>query len=250
MTTREDTRQGVYVDLDSLLDTRLGTLARIGEELAEKVLANGYHSRDIDVFEFVDMQHYQNLYAQRDSLTLSKSMCTGVIRIVRQLAAALTEQAIDRPYHAGPKIVVNLHPYSETLSVEEKDEMRKAIAAWLLGTSAQVELLSVEHKSLTPELVRANNIASMFMYHYDQWMEAHAKAFETTRLGDVTLFGPAIFSKKPTDEELAREIKEAAHPFVAAEMLASPLIHLKLIPVQHFSVITNLGNRHNPPNPS
>jgi hypothetical protein len=82
------------------------------------------------------------------------------------------------------------------------------------------------------------------MYHYDQWMEAHAKAFETTRLGDVTLFGPALYSKKPTDDELAREIKEAAHPFVAAEMLASPLIHLKLIPAQHFSVIANLSNRH------
>lgn len=240
MAVKEETRQGILVDLDSILDTRLGTLARLSDEIAEKTLHAGYHSRDIDVFDLADMQQYRDLYAQRDSLTLSKSMCTGVIRLVRQLAAVLTDQAITRPYHSGARIVVNLHPYSNHLSMEEKDEIHKAVEAWMQGTSAVVELASFESESLTPELVRSTNIAAMFMYHYDKWMDAHAKAFESTRLGDISLFGPALYSLKPTEEELSREIKEAAHPFTAIEMLASPLIHLQLIPVKHFSVIASL----------
>lgn len=237
--SQQETRQGIYVDLDALLDTRLGTLACLGEEIAEKTLHSGtYHSREIDSFEFADMEKYKTLYAQRDSSVLSKSMCTGVLPMLKRLAVVLTEQAIDRPYHTGPKIVVNLYPYSESLTVEEKDEMHKALLAWLEGTSAEVELLSCSHESLTPELVVANNIAAVFMYHHQDWMNAQARAFEKTRLGDVTLFGPAIYSVKPTEDQLAQTIKEAAHPFQALEMLASPLIHLQLIPVSHFSIIT------------
>ena len=234
----QETRQGIYVDLDSILDARLGTLARLGEDIATKTLESGsYHSREVDSFPFADMEAYKTLYAQRDSTTLSKTMCTGVISLVKRLAGVLTEQAIDRPYHTGPKIVVNLFPYSESLTVEEKDEMHQAITVWLEGTSAEVELLSCSHESLTPELVVANNIAAMFMYHHEDWMNAQARAFEKTRLGDVTLFGPAIFSVKPSDEQLAQTIKEAAHPFQALEMLASPLIHLQLIPASYFSIL-------------
>lgn len=229
----------VFVELDALLDTRMGTLARMSDDLALKTLQAGYHHRDTDVFELADMKTYHALYAQRDSETLSKSMCTGLLPEMKRLVGVLTEQAISRPYYGRPKIVVNLHPYSESLTSEDKDEMLKALAVWLDGTSAEVEFTSVSQQSLTPALCKAQGFAGMILYHFNEWMDCHAQAFKTTRLGDITLFGPAIYSVRPTDDELAREIKEAMHPFRAAEMLASPLINLQLIDVSFFSLITS-----------
>lgn len=238
MTDSTDLRLGILVGLDELLDTRLGTIARLRQEAALSTLENGYHDRKQDSFQFVDMQQYRDLYTQRDSTTLSLSMCTGVIQLLRELAVTLTEQAIETPRHTGAKIVVNLHPYSENLTVEEKDEILKAVKVWLGGTMTEVILDSISPESLTPELLKAMNVASMFMYHHDEWMEAQTRAFETTRVPEITLFGPALYSITPTEEQLAKEIKEAAHPLVALEMLASPLVHLQLIPVKHFSILS------------
>lgn len=238
MTDSTDLRLGILVGLDELLDTRLGTIARLRDEAALATLEAGYHTRKQDSFQFVDMQSYRDLYTQRDSVTLSKSMCTGVVPMLRQLVVALTEQAIETPRHTGAKIVVNLHPYSETLSVEEKDEILKAVKVWMSGTLADVSLDSFSPESLTPELLKAMNVASMFMYHHEEWMNAQTKAFETTRVPEITLFGPALYSILPTEEQLAKEIKEAAHPLVALEMLASPLVHLQLLPVKHFSILS------------
>lgn len=236
MASSNDSRQGLYAELDTLLDTRLGTLARMGEEIAVHALSNGYHVRESDHFPHqVDLAAYQALYARRDHETLAHSATTGVIELLRQLAAIASEQAVTRPFHSGPVVYVNLHPYDLTL--QEKDEMQKAIAAWLSGTTAQVELISISEQSLTPDYCKALNFAAMFLYDFGAWMELHAKAFETTRLNDVTVFGPAIFSTVPTEEQKAQMTKEVGSPFQAMEMLASPIIDLKLLPVSEFSTI-------------
>lgn len=224
----------IYVDLDVVLDARLGTLARISEDTAERILNAGYHTRETDSFEGVDMDLYRDLYAKRDSVTLSKSVCSGAVPLLRHLAGELTKQAIGRPYHEGMRVVVNTHPY--VLTSAETDEIGAAIAAWMQGL-AEVTTLSCQPKDLTPSHCKSN-FAMMLVYDFEAWMECHAKAFETTRLPEVTMFAPALYAQKPTDEELAKTVKEAAHPLRAIEWLASPIIDLKLIDVKYFSIIT------------
>lgn len=240
MTQNHETRQGVYVDCDALWDTRLGTLARLSDDLAQKTLFSGsYHGRERDHFEHADMEAYKTLYAQRDGDTLSHSMRTGVADLVKQLAAALTEQAIARPYHSGPKIVVNLYPYSSTLSGIEKDEIHKVIATWVRLPAEQVELLSLSMEDLTPEFVRASNIAAMFMYDPHSWMEAQSEAFVKTRIPDVMLFGPAILQQAITDQDRSEFLSNSMDPFKATEFLASPLVNLQLLAAEFFSIYTN-----------
>lgn len=43
-------KQGIYVELDCLLDTRLATLFQIKNELVDIVLSQGYLQREEDVF--------------------------------------------------------------------------------------------------------------------------------------------------------------------------------------------------------
>lgn len=235
MALTQDHRQGIYAELDTLLDSRLGTIARLSDTLAIRVLDSGYHARETDEFPFIDMQAYRALYAQRDIETLAFSGCTAVMQLLRQLVSVTAEQAVTRPFHTGARVYVNLHPYHFTS--EEKDELQKAIAVWLSGIPAEVEFVSISMQSLTPEQCKAMNLAAMFMYDFGAWMEMQAKAFETNRLNDVTVFSPALYSTLPTEEQQAQMEEQVGNLFHAMQMLASPLIDLKLLPVSEFSVI-------------
>jgi hypothetical protein len=235
MKTGNDPRlESIYVELDCVLDTRLGTIARISDEAALMTLQNGYHDRRADIFEFVEMDAFKTLYAQRDGDTLSKSMCTGVVGLLRHLTGVLAEQAIERPFHSGGKVVLNTFPYNMTTEVQ--DEIGMAVSAWIHGL-ASVEVVSVHPESLTPAHCK-RSYAVMVVYDYGYWLNLHAKAFESTRLPEVQMFGPALLNEDYSDDQLEKITAEAAHPVRALEMLASPLISLKLIDARCFSVIS------------
>ncbi|MNU19599.1 hypothetical protein D3C71_78300 [compost metagenome] len=236
MSNSQDNRQNIYVELDVLLDTRLGTIARLSKDAAVKTLQSDYHTRVVDSFDHVDMAEYKALYAQRDGDTLSMSMLSGAVPFLRDVTAALAEQASSRPYHNGGKLIVNTHPYTSTLSPKELDDIGRAIAARMDG-HAPVELVDISPESLTPYHCK-HHFAMMMVYDFGAWMEMHSSAFRTTRLPEVTLYSPRIYHEIPREEELQSVTKEIMHPVQAMEQLAAPIIALKLIDIKNFSVIT------------
>jgi hypothetical protein len=225
----------IYVELDVLLDTRLGTLAVISDELAERVLSNGYHARDNDIFEGVEPCVFKDMYAKRDWETLAKSLMSGAVIMLYDIAGKLLkQQSSNQPYQGGVKIVVNTHPYS--LTDEELHELGRSVAAWMHGI-ASVELITSSTKELTP-LHCKTSYKIMFMYEGLEWMEMHSKLFRQTRLPEVLLFVPALYhNKTPTETELKQQIKQSAHPAQALEFFAKPIIELKMIDPLYFSVV-------------
>lgn len=227
----------VYVELDALLDTRLGTLARLGGDVASKVLESGYHTRQSDDFAAVgvDKETFQTLYAQRDGETLAHSTVSNALQLLRRLTGALTEQSIVRPFHDGAKIIVNTFPYD--LSVHERDEIGRAITVWT-SNLAPVELVRIHPKDLTPQHCKTS-YSLMIVYGFEEWLNTHTDAFQHCRLPEVTMLAPALYrvGHVPTPEELEQTLEKAAHPARAMELLASPLISLQLIEVKYFSIL-------------
>lgn len=227
-------QETIYVTLDALMDTRIGTVARINEEAAAKALLGNYHQRQIDDFEGIDRQEYLDLYRQRDKVTLASSRPTGFLMSLREIVKQISEQGAVRPFHDGAHVVVNTYPYE--LEEEEISELGKAIAFWM-GSYAAVELIHVPDEQLTPEYCKSR-FSMMVMYEYEHWMNAQAEAFKRCRLPQVLLLAPAIyFNRVPTQEELDKEMKESMHPLKAMELLASPIVELRLMDVVLFSIV-------------
>lgn len=225
----------VYVELDVLLDTRLGTLARISDEIASAVLLSGnYHTRVSDDFPGVDKDVYQQQYKNRDVETLRKSVVTNAVPFLRHLVVVLTEQAIARPYHDGVKVVLNTFPYQ--LTGVEQEEILLCVKHWL-NDHAHVELVFIHPTDLTP-LHCTQQYSMMFVYEYAEWLNLHTPAFAHTPIPSVDMYAPELYSKVPTEEELAQVTREAMHPFRATEVYVSSLIGLKLIEIQHFCVLS------------
>lgn len=232
----------VYAELDALLDTRIGTLARIDEELASRVLIDGnYHKRESDEFAGVDFRAFRTAYAKRDVETLKVSRPTKALFLLNALVRYLKEQATVRPFHESAKVVINTFPY--VLSVEEEAEMGKVIATWISGLSP-VELVHMRPQELTPSYVRQHSYSSMLMYEYDPWMSLHysGSSKDATPLQDVSIFAPAIyFSEQPSAEQIQELISVAAHPLQAVEIIGRALVGLNLIDIDYFSIIRPSG---------
>lgn len=229
-----DTDVGVYAQLDALLDTRIGTIARMSQDLAAEVLLSGYHTRNSDVFENVDPVEFKKLYDARDTVTLSMSYRTACVQVIHELVRSLAEQSITRPYHSGIKLVINLHPY--VLTDEEKSELVNVFWTILEG-ACSIELTTLTEDQVTPAMCRSS-FAAMFVYGHDQWLDMHTTALSTCLLPDIDMFAPALFRQAaPGETELQKLVRKSGHPFRAIEELAKPLIRLQLLDAKIFSVI-------------
>jgi len=226
----------ILVSLDCILDTRLGTLAKIDPNKVDEILlTEDYHTRDTDVFEGIDNELYKKLYKSRDTNTLANSMITNIMPLLRHLVSKLNEQAVVRPYSDGAKIIVNLYPYK--LKKEEQIEIGKAVASWMQGM-APVSLINMSPTQLSPYYCK-NTFALMLMYDYEEWLEGNAELFYKTQMPEISMFVPAIyFNDKPSDVELAKMQNESMSPFQAMESLAKTIIDLTLIDVAFFSIFS------------
>lgn len=226
--------QKIFVSLDAILDSRIGTIAKINQELATKVLEGNYIGRESDNFPYVDKETFDREYKNRDIETLKHSIATAMLPFLKNLCDQLYEQAIVMPYHSGPEIVLNVHPYD--VDPELADMFKKLIGVWMVKP-VPISVISVKPEELSPEHC-VENYALMILYDYNAWLDLHLPAMEKVKMSNVTMFVPAIyFRKQPTKEELTELMKTAMHPFVSLELMVKPVLDLNLIDVKYFSIL-------------
>jgi hypothetical protein len=100
----------VYFELDCLLDTRFGTIRKMGEEHADRLYAPEYFSREEDKFEGIDPTLFKKMYDERDEETLQCSSITAFVPRLKDLTQFLSVNAVARPDYSGIKIAVNVFP--------------------------------------------------------------------------------------------------------------------------------------------
>jgi hypothetical protein len=236
----EQPTEKVYVTLDCLLDTRLGTLAQISQDTAVKALESNYFAREIDVFPGVSRQEFRDAYAKRNVDTLVASAATNVFLILQACVKGSLEDIALGGQNNGITFIVNYYPYQ--LEPEEVAEIRKMI---LLRTAdvMEVEMVSVGNMFLTPTYCK-ENYAMMIIYDYVDWYEMHLDAIQKTPIPGVTLIAPALYhNETPNDEVLRIFDKENIHPFRSTEIASAAVISLKLLDVEVFCIDADIKPR-------
>lgn len=229
--------QEVYVELDCLLDTRMGCLSQISDALASSVLMNGYHQRDSDVFFGVDMALFKERYAARDVETLSRSIYTNIVTYLQDCVMSGIEENAKGGQHSGYKITVNVHPYD--LNDKEKESIEKALI-YQLHELADVSVICESPVFLTPKLIK-NKYLMMIMYDFEPWLEIHAKALEETRIPGVSFVAPGLFKKVPTQEEMDELTREnLPHPIRATEIALAPVMGVRFLLAEMFSIFNGI----------
>jgi hypothetical protein len=220
----------IYLDLDTILDTRLGTLAKHNQTLATQVLSGPYHERDMDEFPGLSREEFMKLYAQRDIHTLLHSVRTNIFALMHSISRSQLETNAMGGSFDQITYVVNVHPYD--LTAEEMEQMRSVIELVALDTYP-VEMVRLTDKELTPKFCKSE-YAMMVRYHWGYWIDMHKDAFLETQMPGVTLMAPATYERRP--DLAALKAAGNMHPFHALEVSVAPIVGLRLMPVSMFSI--------------
>ena len=228
----------ILTDLDCLFDTRLGTLVNIDKDLADKVFEEDkYFNRLEDSFLTLDKETFYSFYKRRNKLILANSPLTKVLQFVREFILGTLKNSINSPFKYDPKLILNLYPYR--LNEEEKNKILQNLV-FLTNEACTVELIDTPPLDISPIFLK-KTIAVWLTYEYSEWLEKYAenKELQTNAIPDVTLMIPSLFFHHiPTSKERADYAKHGIDPFQALELLAKPMINLKVIRLETFCMDT------------
>ena len=219
----------LMISLDELLDTRLAALASMGPETMKKVFGinHQYFERLIDLFPGIDNEQFLKIYSNRDKSLLTLTGVTRLKGLLEEFAEKTSQQVLSTPFHYHPKIILNIYPY-----ILDEGEIKVLIQTLRSITKelADIEIVNMSYQQITPQYVK-KELSILVMYEYHKWLDYFSanKFFERVTCPEVTMFGPAIYFKKP------QQILE--DPFMDMQALAKPFIDLKLLPIENFCIL-------------
>lgn len=223
----------VYMELDALLDTRLGVLEQHYPGLPAKVLKSGkYSQRLIDRFGKVTPERFNEIYAKRDMETLKYSILTNVVfflqRIIKDCIVHASMTKIDQEL----RYVINVWPYAF-----EDEELLGVLASCIRHhtlDTVEIEIVRIPPHELTPTYIR-DKYDIMIMYRYQDWLYMHREEFDRVRCPAVTLVVPQMFYMELPDREVLAECRKLnKDPMAIAEEQLMNHIRLKTMDVSLF----------------
>lgn len=230
----------LLVELDCLLDTRLGTIERLHSPSAAKLyLGKEYYDREIDDWALltegvVSKTAFEESYRERDTKTLELSRPTRMLGFLSRLTRELDMAKITAPDVEKVEVSVNIYPYQ--LTPREREVLETLVYSYCsLGT--EVKTTSLSYEEITPSLMR-DSYDGVILYEFDRWFTLHAKELNTVLIPRNSLFSPALYIKPP--EELFKEAPEefeGISPFAQLEMSMIERLGLELLRAREFSIL-------------
>lgn len=222
----------ILVEIDSLLDTRLGTLDIIDGDIPEVVLKNGYYSRYIDDWDNLSKgkttkETFNNHYHDRTTFTLNRSRITGVCRLIYTLSEEASLNALHDPESDSVVFDINISPY--VLDEDEKEMLLLCVSNYLYA-GTECRIVNVPHSELTVDKIK-NNWDSLILYDFDRWFSNHGDGLTNTPIPRVLLYCPGLLIKPPETGVDPRDI------FNTVEMSLVEKINVEFMPSHVFSLM-------------
>lgn len=221
----------ILLEIDSIFDMRLATLAVMGKDKVMSALKGNYFERASDVFNGVDYDEFKTAYAKRDKSYLRFASQTPVIKLAHDFALTTLENVNNSPFHFDPVIMINIYPY--VLSEPEIEIIVKSLAQVTNGI-ADIEAVNMRYEEITPLYLKLN-LSMMVIYEFDKWLETHSVtgAWLKHTAPDVSVLAPRISMIKTgrdftADNAAFDTLIETVRPFVDLKLLRSDVFSCSL----------------------
>lgn len=220
-------KSNIYVDVDSLFDTRLSTLYMLNDATAEELVTTGkYYDRVRDNFGSISADIFYTLYSRRNTEPLKLGIPTPIIDLVTEHYGSIVTDIKNIEKEEDLKIYLNIYPYR--LEEEEIDVICRYIENYIPDVILEVIYKSIE--DLTPRWI-VDHVGCMFMYEANKWLEYHngTSGIYTVPLLNIMLFAPALITGSSRDLTINKEY------FKSLEEKMSLCIDYNLIDARYFS---------------
>jgi hypothetical protein len=177
----------MYIEIDSLLDTRLSLISLLSPKLAHELITGDYYvSRDEDKFSFISSKIFSKLYAERDARVLKVPRPTGMRDVIISYLLEQKKESMMLESRESIVLFINVKPY--IISAYEKGILLTGFKA-MLPRDIDIKIID---EDVTPEFMMQNDIITMFMYEGLAWLnrEQVAGRLKPYQLTDKVLFVP------------------------------------------------------------
>lgn len=232
-------QQRILVELDCLIDTRIGTLSMLNEAAAAKLFGPKYWGRLDDDFEYltegaVTNEAYRKAYNERGLESLMRGTLTGMTLLLNGMVSNLESLRINTPFVDAVVVEVNIYPY---LLTEEQCELYVTAILAYTGMETPVRIVRYAPQELSPSIIKARWEA-VIMYDFDAWITLHWSSLLTYRIPKHSLITAARSANQRIDNESLKAAGiEKIHPFAAAEGCFMEFVGLDMLSILHFCAI-------------
>lgn len=184
-----------YVDLDCLLDLRLGVLLLISDDYGYQVSTQErYYTRVSDHFSApgygaLNRVLYDQILTARRGDALRCAVATKIGAFMRRMLAAQKIAQADSPIKLITELHINVHGYG--LTDAEQEAIRATYADDPIYGGIPVQVIDTPYEALTCDIV-LERYSALIMYNPAPWIEVNKDDFLKNKLVHVTLYSPRI----------------------------------------------------------
>lgn len=227
----------IYVDLDSLFDTRLAILDKIDTKYATLVYGAGFAERVEDAFPNISKEQFKKLFDERDNDILSRSLLTGVVSMVEEHLKETVKTLHKTPGSKEVNVYINCWPYE--FDIEGVEMILKPIHE-MAQNRANIHAMNKDPRTI-PSSFFSNKFAFLVMYDYTRWLFSVLDDPRTISnpMAKTTLIAPKLFLADTFDDKDMQEMLGAGNldPFREIELVCAPYIGLEFLELPIFSAM-------------
>lgn len=254
----DETGHCILIDIDTIFDTRLGTLVFLYPDEIPTLIKDGYRQRRTDDLSelnpLIDMDKFKSIYDNRDksiiALSRLSNMSFFLLYLIRELEKEVVT-SVSTPM--ALTLVVNTHPYD--LEPKELNSILLALQ-YRLGKIVDIKFTNRPPDSLNIVSLAYHGFTQYIMYDFNTWANIHYGTEEKSKNAkgrpDFIITVPKLFQSRSTiyeDEELVAILRNIAgddideSTFELATMTFAPQFSLMFLDPVFYSLI----DLENPP---
>lgn len=241
--SRQSNVKKIYIDIDTLFDLRLGTLAYIDPDFAVSMMVNpDYYQRNADSFTCdklgkLDVDLYKQVLDTHGDAILRNSLPTRIpIHIVNEVHHRKTE-ALTSPYYNEVKLELNIYPFN--ISEEEKELFKLHLADIINDKDVSIDIINRAHSTFTVQELNADYLS---FTKYDASFIAYLEEdLKKGRIEDTIIYLPKVLLLgKTIPEEVLKEFAKYKEDIFHTEQACASTYCFRLIylPTAYFSANT------------
>ncbi len=228
--------QNLYLDLDTLIDTRFGLLYQRFPKAFRKLDVHEFCTRNHNrLWEFAncDEKTWDKQWSLRDMATIESSKPTNLLIGLKEIIVARYSQGKTSPVHEPMTITVNTYPYR--FSKEALDEIKQAVREWTFD-DIDIHTVYLAPAMLTPDTIKTN-YQSLFIHDWVSWMVEHRDALKECKIPTVIFHVPTyIHDNSPALMEAV--LQGDVDPFAQMARYLSEFMAVELVKPELFSLPT------------
>ena len=230
--------KGIYLDLDSLLDTRFSLLTNINKNFIDlyfKQDTTYYDERLMNEFSYINYKLFNRLYSRRNKAVLKHAYITNIVNILVAELDLLIGKKLDSGVNPRTKITLNIYPYK--ITDEEAIKIKNNLYKYIQSEFADIELINIKPSDLTLNYVDLNyNV--MFMYSGIEWLD-YQLTYNKTSASDTKLYVPMLLFK-PLVFKTAKDLEKTINN---RDSLLKLYIDITTIDIEHFNILKSIKKK-------